>query len=161
MSDRWDALRKLELAATLGPWRACGDDRGGCICGQVWSITSDHPVAVVEQGEWGDTYPALKTSGDTFNQHVTAVIEKIAYGHIDPEVAKRNALLIAAARNAIPELLKENAELEAKLEAMQRELKAGFELAIALESERDELRRQVVELLNEGDHELESDKPPF
>ena len=32
-------------AHTPGPWRMCGQDRGGCICGIVWSESSDIPVA--------------------------------------------------------------------------------------------------------------------
>lgn len=32
-----DNLRKLAEEATPGPYVACGDDRGGCICGMVWS----------------------------------------------------------------------------------------------------------------------------
>lgn len=31
---------------TKGPWRACGDDRGGCECHMVWSIPSDAVVGV-------------------------------------------------------------------------------------------------------------------
>ena len=31
--------------ATQGEWKACGHDRGGCQCGQVWSIDHDFPVA--------------------------------------------------------------------------------------------------------------------
>lgn len=31
-----------------GPWRKCGDDRGGCKCGIVWSIPEDRAVAYVQ-----------------------------------------------------------------------------------------------------------------
>lgn len=52
MNDQNKAeLRRLAEAATPGPWRECGADRGGCACGQVWSIASDCPVAVVWQGD--------------------------------------------------------------------------------------------------------------
>lgn len=30
---------------TPGPWRICGEDRNGCICGQIWSTTADFNVA--------------------------------------------------------------------------------------------------------------------
>lgn len=61
---------------TQGPWEACCD--GDCSCGQVWSKTADHPVATVISGEWGDS-------------------PKLAYGSVNPEAAKANARLIAAA----------------------------------------------------------------
>lgn len=40
-----DALQALAEAATPGPWRECGHDRGGCSCAQVWSTAVDFPVA--------------------------------------------------------------------------------------------------------------------
>lgn len=30
---------------TPGPWSACGEDRGGCVCGMVWSKSVDAVVA--------------------------------------------------------------------------------------------------------------------
>ncbi len=87
-----------------GPWRACRD--GECSCGFIWSTTADHPVAKVESGEWGDDYPAIRVTptergltGTSFE--VTAYMEQITYGRIDPETAKQNALLIAMS----PEML--------------------------------------------------------
>lgn len=38
-------LKELALGATQGGWRNCGHDRGGCSCGQVWSLDIDFPVA--------------------------------------------------------------------------------------------------------------------
>ena len=40
-----DELRRLAGAATPGPWQECGHARGGCRCGNVWSVPSDGPVA--------------------------------------------------------------------------------------------------------------------
>lgn len=42
-----------------GPWRECGNDRGGCQCGMVWSIPRDMMIATAhgkssDEGE-GDT----------------------------------------------------------------------------------------------------------
>lgn len=61
-----------EFKGTLGPWKICGDKRGGCICGQVWSIPADFPVATA-------------TSSDD------------ELGEIPIEQMKANARLIAAA----------------------------------------------------------------
>jgi hypothetical protein len=77
---------------TTGPWKTCHN--GKCRCKQIWSETADHPVATIEAGEWGDTYPAISKEGK-------AVIESIPYGEISEETAEANANLIAAA----PELL--------------------------------------------------------
>ena len=81
---------------TPGPWSACQD--GKCKCKQVWSKPADHPVAVVEAGEWGDTDLRIEYSdkGEPF-------IDRgfLAYGSIDEETAIANARLIAAA----PDLL--------------------------------------------------------
>jgi len=33
---------------TPGPWRECGADKGGCVCGLIWSTTADRPVAGIE-----------------------------------------------------------------------------------------------------------------
>ncbi len=85
-----------------GPWSACHD--GKCSCGFI--STADHPVAKVESGEWGDDYPAVKIvpserglTGTSFE--VTAYMEQVGYGRIDPEVAQQNAQLIAMS----PEML--------------------------------------------------------
>lgn len=46
-----EKLKELALAATPGPWRECGHDRGGCSCGQIWSTVADMPVAQSERGD--------------------------------------------------------------------------------------------------------------
>lgn len=33
---------------TPGPWKRCGADRGGCICGMIWSIPADCSIATTE-----------------------------------------------------------------------------------------------------------------
>ena len=68
-------------AHTPGPWSACGQDRGGCSCGQVWSRAVDQPVAKANT-IWGDDL-----------EH--------PYGEIPFAEMVANARLIAAA----PELL--------------------------------------------------------
>lgn len=35
----------MNMKHTPGPWRMCGKDRGGCVCGMVFSETADCPVA--------------------------------------------------------------------------------------------------------------------
>ena len=85
-----------------GPWKACGG--GLCSCAQVW--TSNHPVAMVERGEWGDDFPQIRVVYDPHRQEpVNAIIEATTavmdYGRIPEETATANCRLIAAA----PELL--------------------------------------------------------
>jgi hypothetical protein len=38
-------IRARADAASMGPWRECGHDRGGCQCGHVWSTPHDALVA--------------------------------------------------------------------------------------------------------------------
>jgi len=90
--------------AHRGPWRACHN--GECKCGQIWSVPFDAPIAVVQHGPWGDSYPALRTvdasegmSGTGLK--VEAYMERIEYGSIGEDVAIGIRRLIAAA----PELL--------------------------------------------------------
>ena len=85
---------------TPGPWSSC--QNGRCSCGIIWG-GGDYPVAEVQSGEWGDSYPALRLVGDTsFDQKAEPYIEHINYGMgASPEEAAANARLIAAA----PELL--------------------------------------------------------
>lgn len=39
-----DTLDRLHAVTTQGPWENCGSERGGCICGMVWSKTLDASV---------------------------------------------------------------------------------------------------------------------
>lgn len=93
-----EQLAALERAATPGPWHACAGTSGVCKCCSIWTRQGDHPVAEVTSGEWGD--PGMP------------------YGHVDPEIGKANTALIAAARNALPELLAHIEELEQGREAL-------------------------------------------
>lgn len=83
-----------------GPWRACHE--GKCSCGQVWSQTADHPVAVVTRGPWGDTWPSIRVNdagkgmaGSSLN--LEASIERMDYGSVGEAIATANARLISAA----------------------------------------------------------------
>jgi len=86
-----------------GPWRSCHD--GKCKCGQIWSIAEDHPVAKVERGEWGDTFPSIRfvdgKRPGSINPQVEAYTEMMSYGSVHEDVAEANAKLIAAS----PDLL--------------------------------------------------------
>ena len=70
---------------TPGPWRACGADRGGCECRQIWSIPGDCPVVTargecigIVNGKWGDG-------------------PKMIYGEVPKEQQQANVRLIVAA----------------------------------------------------------------
>ena len=82
----YDALRKLEEAATPGPWTAVERD-----------IIMSGVLDVAEAAPQPDDYDARQLSA--------------------------NAEFIAAARNALPQLLDELAELRAKLEAREDALR--------------------------------------
>lgn len=71
-SEDLQQLKALAMAATRGRWRECGHERGGCVCGQIWSVEADLPIATAERGD-----------------------EEI--GVITPEFYKPNAAYIAAA----------------------------------------------------------------
>ncbi len=92
-----EELRRLAEAATPGPWRECGADRGGCACGQVWSISLDCPVAEVWQGD------------DVIGEPEQGAMANAAF------IAKANPA-------AIISLLDENAQLRAENERLRAQL---------------------------------------
>lgn len=65
------------------PWHLCGEERGGCQCGQIWS--KDHPVAQLTFGEWGD-------------------LPDLAYGNVSLELAMANGYVIAAVGDMVEAL---------------------------------------------------------
>jgi len=46
-----ELLAKLHESATPAPWRECGHDRGGCVCGQVWSESTDQFLFKPDAGD--------------------------------------------------------------------------------------------------------------
>jgi len=97
--EKKEELLRLAEAATPGPWRECGADRGGCACGQVWSISSDCPVAEAWRGD------------DVIGEPEQGAMANAAF------IAKANPA-------AILSLLDENAQLRAENERIRRELTA-------------------------------------
>ena len=92
---------------TPGPWSYC--------CDKCLTVSApDHPIARIEHGAWGDTFPSLRQIGPSIGAKYEPYIEMIEYGEIDEETAIANAHLIAAA----PELL---AALEYVLPAIDKE----------------------------------------
>jgi hypothetical protein len=85
---------------TPGKWSTCNPR---CKCMQV---SGEHdPIAKIESGEWGDTYPAIRLKKDShqmYGMEAEAYIEMCSYGNIPEETAWANVCLIAAA----PEMLK-------------------------------------------------------
>lgn len=79
-----DALELLLTAATPGPFRICGEHRGGCACGQIWSFRSDvqAPVATTFVG-YDDDFSAD---------------QRIANARFIAAIATAAPALIAAAR---------------------------------------------------------------
>jgi hypothetical protein len=127
MTEVTDRLREIELRmmpTTPGPWESCGEERGGCTCGFVNGPGDYAQVATVEQGEWGDTYPALRIKNDFQEGNLSngstveleAYSEKIPYGRMPTGEGKANAIFIAHAREDIPWLMTQVRVLTAQLE---------------------------------------------
>ena len=85
---------------TSAPWSVCG--KGDCSCGVISS--ADHPICIVESGEWGDIIPTLVPVGTKIEGIFKATMEKIVYGTIDPEEARANCTIIAAAPDLVEAL---------------------------------------------------------
>ena len=74
---------------TKGPWTF--SNKG------TYIGSKNHPIANVEIGVWGETFPTLQLEGPSLDRKVKAVIEMIEYGEIPEEEGKANARLIAKA----------------------------------------------------------------
>lgn len=85
------------------PWRACGEDRGGCVCGHI--TNAKDLVATVTRGKWGDDYPSIRLVGGSLDRKAEAYMEQITYGEIDDETAKANAAFIVKCCNNFDGLL--------------------------------------------------------
>ena len=97
MSETPDTLRALATEATPGPWRDCGHGRGGCVCGLIWSVPVDVPIASVSDDDENGPCPP-------------------------PEQRKRNAAYIAAASpDAVLALLDERDTLRAEVARLTTE----------------------------------------
>lgn len=83
---------------TATPWKLCA-----CGCGVI--SNDHHPIAKVEKGEWGDTYPAIRLIGTSLECKYEAYIKKIVYGEIPKEEAQANADFIVRAVNCHEELV--------------------------------------------------------
>jgi len=96
-----EQLEELSAKATQGEWEACGSERGGCKCGNVWSKDADAPVLNTVIGKWGDDYPALRFTEDSTSLRnlIEPYMEQITYGEVPEELGKANALFIAALVN--------------------------------------------------------------
>ena len=110
MNDQLDKLRKLEQAATPGPWRVGLPNNGGL--GNSRYIMRSRGIKSPNAGDW---ITVVSGGEDDWG---------IEQGVLNPD----DAVFIAAARNALPQLLDELAELRAKLEAMAGELEHAYAL---------------------------------
>jgi hypothetical protein len=111
VNDAAGASEMQERGHTPTPWRLCNE--GECPCLMIWC--PDHPIAKVESGEWGDEYPAMRQIGAWLENKYEAYMERIDYGHIYPDVAKANALLIVKAVNGYDAMVARIARLESDL----------------------------------------------
>jgi hypothetical protein len=125
-------LRHLAEAAMPGPWHACGQDRGGCSCGFVYSEPADAPVAKVTIGVWGDQWPEIRqvqverperTWGqppEPSSLRLEPYMEMMEYGEIPEHVGKANAAFISAANpQTILSLLDEIERLRSRVAELE------------------------------------------
>ncbi len=110
-----DELERLDRAATPGPWGQCGAERGGCICGLVWSESVD--VIVAQAGPDHDCRSALW---------------------------KADAALVVAARNALPDIIKDNRALLARAEKAEAAL---VEARKERDAEAERIGERIVEVI--------------
>lgn len=96
-----DSLEQLAAAATPGPWRNCGADRGGCSCGFIWSVPTDALILTATIGDYGDDHAELRVGEDGQPE---AFMSKSIYGSVPTEAGKANAAFVAALS---PEVVKE------------------------------------------------------
>ena len=114
------AKMALDLAARASPspWNACHN--GECSCKQVWS-GADYPIASLECGEWGDSYPTARLvdaeDGIPGTKVIDAYMERMACGIIPEHYAQGDAQFIAFARTALPFLAREVLRLSAAVDA--------------------------------------------
>lgn len=107
------------------PWKFCGGKRKPldvCGCLTIWSGPGDHPIASMESGEWGDSYPSIRMkegTGELENQW-EAYMKMESYGEIPEEAAKANVRRIVACVNACAGIPTE--ELEAMTLGQLKEL---------------------------------------
>lgn len=121
-----DEIRARWENATPPPWKACGADRGGCVCGLVWATGVDEVVAQV----W--------PSG----------------GDVTPTDAQRNkdAAAIAHAPDDVAALLAESNELRtADLTILLQEKKQAEAQRNRLRDEHMDALGRVADLLHERD----------
>ena len=92
---------------TKTPWKLC--NRGKCPCLTISG--KDAPIANVESGEWGDSYPVIKIISDNKAESVSgeltlkAEMGFSAYGKIPTGTGQANAEFIVKAVNAHDDLL--------------------------------------------------------
>lgn len=88
---------------TESKWVACGG--GDCSCATIWDREHDVPILKAYRGEWGDEYPVIKVEIDGLdrpdNARISAVMETMAYGYIDPKFSVK----IVKQVTALPELV--------------------------------------------------------
>ena len=67
-----------------------------------FAVAGEQLVATVTQGDWGDSYPAmrLKPGESPLAREYEAYIDMLPYGRVEPETGKANALRIVACVNA-------------------------------------------------------------
>lgn len=142
-ADEKTELRALALQASPGPWSACGVDpmergsvdpennivqprkhkNGACSCGFVWSTPLDLPVLEVTGGEWGDTWPSIRTRGDGA---LEAYMESSCYGEVSRERQAANMKFLAKAHpQAIIALLDEISRLRSRAREILQERMVG------------------------------------
>lgn len=120
-----------EAKFTKGPWKVCsGNKKSGGIC-SCFSVSSEHyPIAAIEHGEWGDSYPNVRlvNSESGIGKVAEAFMDFSGYGAIPEDESVANAKLIAVAPDMYAKLDKIATWLEgnAKLRRLHAETSGQF-----------------------------------
>lgn len=137
LKDRLSQMIHTARSATPGPWTHCGQDRGGCQCGLVWSLAID------------DTVATANVSRDDTEEVVPVEMVKANASHIAafaPDVA-------AALAEVSQEALKAHQDVEAVFRRQpavhaktQSEADAWSQAYASLHDVREALERLAVAL---------------
>ena len=144
--DALDELRRLHDAATPGPWESDTVENADA----VYGFGDDEGIGFDARAIYS---PDGKVLFDSLNSDAGEVLEEWGddetHGSAWDEVAKQNAALIAATRNALPALIA----------AAEREQPASSALAIAREA-LERIKREGAQVIDRiGENNVTRDSP--
>jgi len=78
----------MEEKWTPGPWSICGEERGGCVCGQIWSTSKDYRVADATR-TFPDSMEELPSREESIaNARLISAAPDLYMGHLMTKMVK-------------------------------------------------------------------------